>query len=182
VTITEACVDVVEIAALRDRLHVLKALAARRGLVLPERGRMIATREGLVLCVRPQRWLFLSAPAAAGAAAARWQEACGGTAAAVDLSSALLGLQVDGPKAREALARGCRLDLDPAVFPFGTAAATVIAQVSAIVVALPSGFLLLTPVTTGRHFRDWLSGAAGPFGLGPRADVTVARPSGESST
>jgi len=178
----EARLDVVELAALRDRLQVLKTLAARRGLALPERGRIMVTREALVLCVRPQRWLFLSAPATTGAAAARWQEACGGMAAAVDLSSALLGLHVDGPRAREALARGCRLDLDPAVFPFGTAAATLIAQVSAIVAALPSGFLLLTPATTGRHFRDWLSGAARPFGLGARADVTVASLSGENST
>jgi sarcosine oxidase subunit gamma len=181
VRVAAASVDVVELAALRDRLHVLKALAARRALALPELGRLIATRDTLVLCVRPQRWLMLSAPMDAGVAAGRWQEACAGMAAAVDLSSAVLALHVDGPNTREALARGCRLDLDPAVFLPGTAAATVIAQVPAIVAALASGLLLLTPATTARHFRDWLSGAARPFGLGPRADVNVAFLSGENA-
>jgi sarcosine oxidase subunit gamma len=102
-------------------------------------------------------------------------------AAAVDLSSALLVLRLAGPNARDALARGCRLDLDPAAFPGGTAAGTLIAQVSAIIAARPSGFLLLTPATTGRHFRDWLSAAARPFGLAPPTNVTVAALSGEHS-
>jgi sarcosine oxidase subunit gamma len=182
VTVAEAALDIVELAALRDRLHVLKALAARRGLALAERGRIMATRDTLVLCVRPQRWLMLSPRVDTGLAASRWQEASAGMAAAVDLSSALLALHVYGPNAREALTRGCRLDLDPAAFPSGTAAATVIAQVSAILVALPSGLLLLTPATTGRHFRDWLSSAARPFGLEVRASATVAFLSGERST
>ena len=174
VTVAGVSVDVVEIAALRERLHVLKALAARRGLALPEHGRILTIRDTLVLCVRPQRWLMLSPPMAAGAAASRWQEACVGTAAAVDLSSALLALHVAGPQAREALARGCRLDLDPAAFPAGTAAATAIGQVSVVLGALPFGLLLLTPSTTGRHFRDWLSAAARPFGLDPVKNVTFA--------
>lgn len=172
--------DLVELASFQERMHVLKALAARRGLALPERGRVVTARDTLVLCVRPQRWLLLSAPAGAGVAAARWQEPCSGTAAVLDCSSALVALQVTGPSAREALVRGCRLDLDAAIFPPGAAAATIIAQVSAIIAALPSGFLLLTPATTGRHFREWLSTAAGAFGLAPSSDVNVTALSGES--
>jgi sarcosine oxidase subunit gamma len=182
VTLAAASLDVVELAVLRDRLHVMKALAARRGHALAEHGRIIPARDMLVLCVRPQRWLMLSAPVGAGIATARWQEACAGVAAAVDLSSAVLALHVDGPNAREALARGCRLDLDAAAFAPGTAAATVMAQVSVTIAAMPSGFLLLTPATTGRHFCEWLSAAARPFGLAPRADVNVAFLSGEKST
>jgi sarcosine oxidase subunit gamma len=181
VTVAEVSTDVVELAALRERLQVLKALAGRRGMALPERGRVVAIRDTLALCVRPQRWLLLSSPAAAGVAAAHWQQVSAGAAAALDLSSALLALHVSGPRARHALVRGCRLDLDPAVFPPGTAAATLIAQVSALIAALPSGFLLLTPATTGRHFRDWLSAAARPFGLAPPTSVTVASLSGENS-
>jgi sarcosine oxidase subunit gamma len=181
ITVAEVQVDLVELAALRERMQVLKALAARRGLALPECGRSVTARDTLVLCVRPQRWLLLSAPAPAGVAAGRWQEACAGTAAVLDCSSALLALHVSGPAAREALARGCRLDLDSAKFPPGTAAATIIAQVSAIIAALPSGFLLLTPATTGRHFREWLSAAASPFGLASSPNANVAALSGEST-
>lgn len=179
VTVAEVSADVVELAALRDRLHVLKALATRRGMALPEHGRVVAIRDTLALCVRPQRWLFLTSPADAGVAAARWQEACVGVAAALDVSSAFLVLYVAGARARDALVRGCRLDLDAAAFPPGAAAATPIAQVSAVIAALPSGFLLLTPATTGRHFRDWLSAAARPFGLAPPTNATVAGLSGE---
>jgi heterotetrameric sarcosine oxidase gamma subunit len=181
IRLDEVQVDLVELAALRERMQVLKALAARRGLSLPERGRLVTARDSLVLCVRPLRWLLLSAPAPAGVAAGRWQEACAGTAAVLDCSSALLALHLSGPGAREALARGCRLDLDTATFPPGTAAATIIAQVSVIIAALPSGFLLLTPATTGRHFREWLSAAAGPFGLASSTNVNVAALSGEST-
>jgi len=44
---------------------------------------------------------------------------------------------------------------------------------------LAAGWLLLTPATTARHFREWLSAAAGPFGMASRTGVTVATLSGE---
>jgi sarcosine oxidase subunit gamma len=182
VTLATAPTDVVELAAFRDRAHVLKALAARRAMSLPPQGRVLAARDTLLLCVRPERWLLLSAPAPAGVTALRWQEVCTGMAAVTDLSSGLLALHLAGSQAREALARGCRLDLDPAVFPSGHAAATIIAQVAAILAALPGGMLILTPASTARHLREWLEGAARPFGLAPGAEVTVTALSGDSNS
>jgi sarcosine oxidase subunit gamma len=81
----------------------------------------------------------------------------------VDLSSGLAAMWLEGPACREALARGCRLDLHPSAFPSGHAAATIMAQVAVILVALSSGVLLLTPATTSRHFSEWLAHAAAPF-------------------
>ena len=174
--------DVVELAALRERAHVLRALATRRGLSLPAFGRLTHAGETLLLCVRPERWLILTPPAAPGAAAAAWQEACSGIAAAVELSSALVGLTLRGAQAREALARGCRLDLDAAVFPAGHAAATLIAQVPVLLAALPGELLLLTPATTARHFREWLAATARPFGLTADGNASVAAMSAERVT
>jgi heterotetrameric sarcosine oxidase gamma subunit len=182
VTLATALADVVELGARRERAQVLKALAARRGLALPPCGRVVAARDTLCLCVRPERWLLLTAPAAAGAAASRWQEACTGMAAVADLSSGFLALHLAGTHAREALARGCRLDLDPHVFPAGHAAATIIAQVAAILAALPAGVLILTPASTARHFRAWLEGASRPFGLAAGAEVSVSALSGDSNS
>jgi heterotetrameric sarcosine oxidase gamma subunit len=182
ITLAATPADVVELAALRERAHVLKALAARRAVALPALGRVVAARNTVSLCVRPDRWLLLSAPTTAGMAASRWQQACTGMAAAVDQSSALLGLYLAGRKAREALARGCRLDLDPDVFPAGHAAATIIAQVAAILAALPAGMLILTPASTARHFREWLEGAARPFGLAAGPEVSVTALSGDSNS
>lgn len=84
----------------------------------------------------------------------------------LDRSSALVPLIVAGPAAREALARLCRLDLDPRRFPVGHAATTVMAQVGVTIARLHAApvFLLLTPPTTARHLRTALGHAAHSFG------------------
>ena len=174
VRLASCAADVVEIAALHGRARELEILAGGRGLDLPALGRLALASDQLALCVRPERWLLLGPPAFPGATAALWQAAC-----AVDLSSGLTALHLSGPQDRELLSRGCRLDLDPEVFPAGSAAATIMAQVAVILALLPSGLLLLTPATTARHLREWLISTAKPFGLVLRADVTVAALSGE---
>jgi sarcosine oxidase subunit gamma len=171
--------DIVELAALRERTQVLKALAARRGLTFPAAGRIAVGRDTLVLCVRPERWLLLTAPASPCAALASWRGACEGCAAAIEHSSALTALHLSGPAVREVLARGCRVDLHPDAFAPGCAAATHMAQVSVVLAALPGGWLLLTPATTARHFGEWLSATAGPFGFLAAAGVSVENVSGE---
>jgi sarcosine oxidase subunit gamma len=171
--------DIIELAALRDRTHVLRALGARRGLNLPEFGRMAWAREMVVLCTRPERWLVLTAPGPPGATLSLWRDAGAGCAAAVDLSSAFASLYLAGPAVREVLARGCRLDLQDEAFASGSVASTHMAQVAVTLAALPAGWLLLTPSTTARHFREWLTATAGPFGMASRTGVTVATLYGE---
>lgn len=155
--------DIIEIAALRDRTPEVEAIAARRGWPLPALGRNVLAPGQIAISVRPGRWLLLSACAAPGVTGAAWEKDFTGLASAVDLSSGLAALWLDGPLSREALARGCRLDLHPSVFPPGHAAATIMAQVAVILVALSSGVLLLTPSTTARYFHEWLAHAAAPF-------------------
>jgi heterotetrameric sarcosine oxidase gamma subunit len=171
--------DIIELAALRARTHVLRALGARRGLNFPEFGRSARARDTLVLGTRPERWLVLTAPGPPGAALSLWREVCAGCAAVVDLSSAFTALCIAGPAVREVLARGCRLDLHDEAFAPGSVASTHMAQVAVTLAALPSGWLLLTPSTTARHFREWLTATAGPFGIASRTSVTVATLSGE---
>jgi heterotetrameric sarcosine oxidase gamma subunit len=179
ITCASLAADIIELVALRGRTQVLKALAARRGLALPATGWFAAARETLALCVRPERWLLLTAPGAPGAALASWRGGCAGCAAAIELSSALAALYLAGPAVPEVLARGCRLDLHPEAFMPRGAAATVMAQVPVTLVLLPAGWLLLTPSTTARHLREWLTNTARPFGLGPGVAVTVPSLSGE---
>lgn len=166
--------DIVELAARRACDRALQARAGECGLALPLPGEAARAGDQLLLCVRPQRHLLLSPAAAPGVTAAHWQAACAGVGTAVDLSSGLTALHLAGPAARAVLVRSCRLDLDPQAFPAGAAAATLIAQVSAILVALSSGLLLLTPASTAAHLRDWLAARAKPFGFMLRPDVTVA--------
>jgi len=177
VTLSCCAADVVELAALRAREEALRAAAAQRGIALPACGALAVGGTGLALSVRPGRWLLLSEPLAAGAAARQWGSATAGCAAAVDLSSGLAALRLAGPAAHEALARGCRLDL--AQFAHGRAAATLIAQVSTLLAALPSGMLILTPTSTAQHLREWLAEAARPFGFALEAEWTVSALSGD---
>jgi heterotetrameric sarcosine oxidase gamma subunit len=164
VSIGRCAVDIVEVGAHRGRAHELAGIARMQGVTLPKFGRIAAHPSSLSLCVRPERWLLLTPPAAPGAAAADWHRHCAGAGAAVDVSSGLAAGYLEGPAMRDVLARGCRLDLDPGVFPAGHAAATVMAQVSIILAALGPGFLLLTPATTAMHLSEWLESAARALG------------------
>jgi heterotetrameric sarcosine oxidase gamma subunit len=181
IRLASCAADMVEIAALHGRAPELENIAGARGLELPVLGRVGGTRDQLALCVRPARWLLLAPPAHSGATAALWQAACARVGAAIDLSSGLAAMHLAGPQVREVLSRACRLDLDPQVFPPGSAAATVMAQVAVILAVLPSGLLLLTPTSTARHLREWLASTAKPFGLVSGRDVTVAALSGDDS-
>ena len=157
--------DVIEIAALRGRAREVEGVAAARGFTLPRFGLAVTTKQWSTLSVRPERWLLLQAPTLPGARVAQWQAACAGPGTAVDLSSALTVLHLSGPKSRELLARSCRVDLHESVLPSGRAVATVMAQVSIVIVTMPGGLLLLTPSTTARHFREWFTGSARVCGL-----------------
>jgi sarcosine oxidase subunit gamma len=171
--------DIIELSA-----YVAPAPDARRrvaGLELPLFGRLSRGPRQVVLSVRPGRWLVLAEPQDPGLAAEQWALACAGQGSVVDLSSALSAFHLDGTRATEVLARGCRLDLDPAVFQTGRAAATIMAQVGVILAALPAGLLLLTPSSTARHLREWLSATARPFGLAGASELNLSDICGDQS-
>ena len=174
VELAACAVEIVELAAFRARASELSGISRGLGLELAAPGRAAARSGQLSVCVRPGRWLLLLPPDSPGAQAALWQRACAGVAAALDHSSGLVALHLAGAELREVLSRGCRLDLDPEVFPPGRAAATLMAQVGVILARLPAGLVLLTPASTARHVREWLTATGRPFGLTAGPDVTVA--------
>ena len=176
VRVDECTMSVVEIIARRGRAGELVEIARGRGIELPAFGRVAYGLDHLALCVRPDRWLLLAPPAPAAASPYRvdgWESAAH-AGAMVDQSSAFASLLLAGPRSREVLARSCRLDLDPLLFPVGHAAATIMAQVPVILAAVPSGLLLLTSASTARHFREWLAAATKPFGLMPQSLISMA--------
>ena len=174
--------EVIEIAAFRERTPELEELAAARGVKLAGLGRISVASAHLVLSVRPGRWLLLGPPQAPGAGLLAWQQAIAGRGAAVELSAGLAALLLAGRDVREMLTRGCRLDLHPAAFPEGTAAATIMVQVPVVLAALSSRILLLTPATTVRHLHEWLVSTARPFGLVTKEQTAVNELCGVEST
>ncbi len=167
--------EILELAAFRGQAPGIESLLLAHGGRAAPFGACAAAPDHVVLGMRPERWLLLSAPDGTGAGVSLWAGACTGIGAVIELSSAFAVFQLAGPSARQVLARGCRLDLRPQAFPVGRAAATQMAQVSVVLAALPAGWLLLSPSTTARHFHDWLAAAAQPFGLRPLQESSVAR-------
>lgn len=110
------------------------------GLDLPEPGRAVAWPDGAVaIWAGLGRWLVRGAPAEALA------RRLGAAAAVVDQSDGWAGLVLNGPAARDVLARLLPLDLDPAAFPPGSAARSALRQTPCLVLAAPDGFGLLVP-------------------------------------
>ncbi len=172
--------DIVELAAWRGTADALKAALRAQGVELPSFGQVWADGERLVLSVRPDRWLLLSAPRPPDAAPAvgtaqvdadghgpelAWQAAIGAAGAAIDQSSGWSLLRLAGAAWREVLARGCRLDLRSQVFADGAAAATTMAQVPVVILPRAPGVLLLTPASTARHLCEWLAATAAHDGF-----------------
>ena len=176
VRIGQCALDILELCAARGRVDEFAAFARDRGMELPGTGRVVIGTERLILCVRPGRWLILTPPTIkiSGDVITGWRPAGAALGAAVDLSAGYEVLLLKGRRSVEVLARGCRLDLDPQVFPQGRAAATIMAQVPAMLASLPAGMLLLTPATTARHFTEWLGAAAQAFGLMPQSAISMA--------
>jgi heterotetrameric sarcosine oxidase gamma subunit len=182
VELARCAADVVEIAALGERVAALEELAGSCGVRLAGLGRIAVGAGQLTLSVRPTRWLLLTSADAPGRSAAHWQQATAGRGAAVDLSSGLAAFVLGGPALREMLARACRLDLHADAFPQGKAAATIMVQVPVTLAAVGARLLLLTPATTARHLHEWLVTAAGPFGLAMAAEMSVNELCGAQST
>jgi sarcosine oxidase subunit gamma len=156
----------------------LRRYASGAGIELAAPQRLHVAADCVTLSIRPARWLLLRAGGTTGAADSPVPSAAG---ACVELSSSLAAFLLSGPGAREVLARGCRLDLDPRVFPAGSAAATLMAQVAVTLGALAGGFLLLTPASTARHFEEWLTATARPFGVRAAGTLTFQELSGDRS-
>jgi sarcosine oxidase subunit gamma len=184
IAILRGAAEIIEVAALRHGAAAVARYAAACAEPLPPFGQVTLGAARLALCVRPARWLLVGPFTAHSPAprAARWRAGCAGTAAVTELSSALAGFFLSGAALRPVLARGCRLDLDPERFAPGHAAATVMAQVSVTLAALPRGMLLLTAASTAQHFAEWLESTARPFGTAVAVqaedffpDVTAAR-------
>ena len=176
VRISPCALDILEICGARGHTDELAAHAREGGMGLPGTGRVTIGAERLILCLRPERWLILTPPASndRDEAIAGWQQAGAALGAAVNLSAGFEALLLQGTRSVEVLARGCRLDLDPQLFPQGHAAATIMAQVQVSLASLPAGLLLLTPASTARHFSAWLSNAAQAYGLMPQSTISMA--------
>lgn len=155
--------DLVQVAPWRGSEAAFTERLRAAGWELPALGQLWSAPGRFATSVRPGRWLLAAEPTASaplGTLATACEGAVGDAGAVTDLSSARASWRVSDPRARDWLAAGCRLDLDPAVFPAGRATVTLIAQVPVMLAALPDAWLFMAPSSMAGHFDAWLRQAA----------------------
>jgi len=88
--------------------------------------------------------------------------------AAVDVSAQRTTVRLRGAHARDVLAKGCALDLHPAVFGPGAAAQTMLGQAAVVLIPMDAGgtdYRILVRSSFAGYLADWLIDAAEEFGV-----------------
>lgn len=152
--------------ALRAKLRALYDLE------VPTRPAIARGRDLELAWTGPEQWLAVSADRAVAGRLAGELE---GLAAVSDQSDARAVLRLSGPKAREALAKGCPLDLHPRAFRPGDTALTAIAHVGVQLWQVDDAptFDLLVARSMAASFWRWLFASSREFGLATMSSTTA---------
>jgi sarcosine oxidase subunit gamma len=148
------------------RTSLAETVRSTYGVELPGTPRRVAWRDIAFIWSGPDQWLARMEPApAAGMEAVLAPLA--GMASLVDQSHGRTVLRVTGPKVRDALAKGCPIDLHPRAFKAGDTAVTSVAHIGVQLwqtddaptyeIAVARGFAL--------SFWHWLEASAAECGL-----------------
>jgi len=148
-------------AAAADALGV-DALPTRPSTIVPG-------RHGTVIWLGPEEWLATSESGDGEDIEATLRVAVaehGG--AAVDVSAQRTTLRLRGAHARDVIAKGCSLDLHPAVFGPGAAAQTMLGQAGVVLIPLSDNgtdYRIIVRLSFAAYLADWLIDAAEEFGV-----------------
>jgi heterotetrameric sarcosine oxidase gamma subunit len=136
------------------------------GLVLPQ-GPARVTAHGLALIgTAPDQWLAVAEDQAATELLATLTKELAGIASIIDQSDGKAVIRISGARARDALAKGCSLDLHPSVFQPGDAATTQIALIDCQLWQLDDvpTYDLAVPSSFAESFWSWLTASAAEYG------------------
>jgi methylglutamate dehydrogenase subunit D len=118
-----------EITPFRGQKNVLaERMAQSFGLTLPAANKTTQGQGLRLVSIGPGKYLVLAEADAARGLVSTLETQLGGVAAVVDQSDARAIIEVSGPRARDALAKGIMIDLDPSAFHTGDAATTFAVQ------------------------------------------------------
>lgn len=111
-----------------------------------------------VLWLGPDEWLVV-APAGREGLERDLAEAVSEDGAVIDVSAQRTTLAISGARARDLLAHGCAIDLDPRVSPKGTCVQTLLALAGVVIVARDetgTDYWVLVRSSFARYLADWL--------------------------
>jgi methylglutamate dehydrogenase subunit D len=138
--------------------------ASAHGMTLPAAPRVACGRDCTLVWDGPDQWLALSPDRTFPG---NLTAALGGIAAVSDQSGGRALLHLRGARMRDALAKGCPIDLHPRAFAPGDAAVTVVAQIGVHLWRLPSddGVHVALFRSMAGSFWSWLHASAAEFGI-----------------
>jgi heterotetrameric sarcosine oxidase gamma subunit len=117
------------VAACKGKADALgEAVASAYGVQLPSSSHVVQGPQVSFVGYGPGQWLAVSESLANEALARDLSEKLQGLASISDQSGGRAVLRLRGPKARDVLAKGLPIDLDPRAFPLGSAATSAISH------------------------------------------------------
>jgi heterotetrameric sarcosine oxidase gamma subunit len=141
----------------------------------PAPGRASPVAAGTALWLAPGAWMVV-AEGLEGALYRRLLDELEGLAAVIDQSHGRAALRLAGARARDVLAKGCRLDLHPREFTPGSCAQTSIAQIGVLLHQRDEHPTYDLYVLAGYalDFLEWLTASAAEFGYRIETSCSVA--------
>ncbi len=144
------------------------AAEAVLGFRLPTKPNTTAGKGGLLaLWLGPDEWLVVTPPDAQTSLAQSLESALDGVHSTVtDVTGGQTVVTVSGPRARDVLAKGCPLDLHPAVFRHGDCAQTLLAKANVTIYCVDDSpaYELIVRRSFADYTALWLQDAALEYG------------------
>lgn len=142
------------------------AVAGALGLDLPHSGSSASNGSATAIWIAPEAWLILHEGPHGDELIRELTSACGATASIADQTWGKSVLRISGARARDVLAKGCRIDLHQRAFGPSNSAVTPIAHIHAALLQVDAAptFDLIVPSTLARDFVEWLRLGAAEFG------------------
>ena len=172
VTIRERSnVAVASVAVRKGKAEALIAkIKTRTGLELPTGPRLVADGHLSFLWMAPGQWLAMADAEDGPAFAADLTADLVGLASITDQSDGRALIRVSGANVRDALAKGCMVDLHPSAFQVGDTAITPIALLTVQVTRLPDAadgatFELAVMRSFALNLWHWLEASAAEYGV-----------------
>ena len=135
---------------------------------LPLTPNTVSQGEHHVFWLGPDEWLVVTARQQAAAAVQRLEQATSRMHASVnDLSGGQVALMLEGPGARELLAKGCPLDLHPQVFGPGECAQSGLARANVLLGVADDAptFIIIVRRSFADYVCRWLASAGREFDI-----------------
>lgn len=174
VTVAErANLGVASLEVRKGQVDALKtAVRDAYGAALSDSSNLASGKDVMFVGFGPGQWLAVAETYANEDLAADLAAKLKGLASVADQSSGRGVVRLSGPRARDVLAKGLAIDLDPQVFPAGSAATSTLSHMGVLVwrESEAESFDVVLFRSVAGSFWHWLSASASEYGC----DVVTA--------